>query len=187
MAASTSPKRLAIVGRHRGRRAMEDFIAQRSPWRIALRIFVCASFVGLGLWAIGALGEMPQSPRYSPAMTFIIGCFAIVLFGYVGLTSIRTLFGDSVTLRISTLGICWKEWSDQTIPWIEITDVTTWVYQRQKFIILHLRDSSHFPSRATEAPFSAINRALTGGEIAISLAATDRSDRSRRVSCDPKR
>ena len=138
-------------------------------------ILLCGGFVGLGLWLIGAFGELPESPRYSPAMTVIVGCSAIVLFGYVGLASIRSLFDDSESLCISASGIRWRDWSNHTIPWAEITDVTIWEYRRQKFIILHLRDGSRFPSRGIQAPFSAINRALTGGDIAITLAATDRS------------
>jgi hypothetical protein len=65
-------------------------------------------------------------------------------------------------------------WSDQTIPWSEIADVTTWSYRGQKAIVLHLRDKTRFPGRGMATMLSRVNRNLTGGDITISLTGTNR-------------
>jgi hypothetical protein len=74
-----------------------------------------------------------------------------------------------------SLGVRYRQWSDDTIPWSEITDVTVWRYKRQKVILLHLKHPDRFSARGLVAKFAAINRRLTGGDISISMTATDRS------------
>jgi hypothetical protein len=87
---------------------------------------------------------------------------------------IRKLFDGREQLRIGPAGLRTVQWSEQTIPWSEIADVTTWSYKRQKVIILHLRDSTHFPGRGVAAMLASANRGMTGGDISISLTGTNR-------------
>lgn len=154
---------------------MEDFVAQSSRWRIARLVLVSAAFVTAGLWMGGAFGPVPASRRYPPAMTFAIGWLSVIFFGCCGAIAIRTLFNIGEQLRIGAAGIRSRPWSDKTIPWSEIRDVTTWTYKRQKAIVLHLGDPARFPGRRVPAIFAGANRWLTGGDVAISLTGTDRS------------
>ena len=88
---------------------------------------------------------------------------------------IRRLFDKNEQLRIGPEGIRWARWSDQTIPWSDVTDVGTWQFKGQSAIVLHLRDPARFPGKQPLAALAGLNRTLTSGDIAISLTGTDRS------------
>jgi hypothetical protein len=154
---------------------VDDFVAYPSRWRIALIVLGAITFVALGFWIIGAFGEMPMSRRYSPVFLNAIGWLSIVFFGACGIVGAQRFFVTEEELRISKAGIRWQRWSDKTIPWSEITDVTTWSHQRQRFIVLHLRDPARFPGGGVLGMAARANRALTGGHIGISMTAMDRS------------
>lgn len=153
---------------------MEDFVAYPSRWRIASIGLGAIPFVAIGLWMVGAFGSPPVW-RHTPAIvTFLIGWSGMIFFGLCGVVCIKRLFDTSEQLRIGPAGVRSARWSDQTIPWSEITDVTTWSFRRQKAIILHLRDAKRFPGRGAAAMFASANRMLTGGDVSIALVGTDR-------------
>ncbi len=81
--------------------------------------------------------------------------------------------GGSEVVRISATGIYFKSWSEQTIPWSEVVDITIWEFRRQKSIVLHLRHPDRYPSTRLLGIMAGANRALTGGDIPISLTGTD--------------
>ena len=155
--------------------AMGDFIAHNSRLRIALLILVSIAFVALGFWMIGAFGPVPSSKRYSPTMVWGIGWICVLFFSLCAIAWVRRLLGDTEQLWIGAAGVHCHAWSDKLIPWAEITNVTTWSYKRQKFLILHLRDPSLFPGRGIRAALASANRRLAGGDIHISMTGTDRS------------
>jgi hypothetical protein len=153
---------------------MDDFMAYNSRWRVALLLLGCVAFVMLGLWMAGIFGEPPNSRRYSPGFLFVVGWSSVLLFGVFGLAGVRKFFDASVQLEIGTSGIRWSPWSDRLIPWSEIADVTTWRSNRQRMIVLRLHHPERFPRRGLAANFAAVNRKLTGGDIAITLTGTNR-------------
>jgi hypothetical protein len=153
---------------------MDDFVALPSRSRIALLTLGAVAFVAAGLWMGGVFGPPPPSRRYSPELVFLIGWVSVVFFGFCGVMGLRRLFDGREQLRIGSAGIRVAQWSDQTIPWSEILDVTTWSYRRRKAIVLHLRDKTRFPGRGMAAMLASLNRNLTGGDITISLAGTNR-------------
>jgi hypothetical protein len=155
--------------------SVQDFIAYPSRWRLALLMLGALGFVALGLWFIGLFGEVPSSRRYSEGITIAIGWLCVLLFGLIGLGIAKKLFETGEQLRIGSSGVCWRAWSDQTIPWSEISNVTTWESNRQRMIILHLRDPARFPAKGCLAVLAGTNRVLTGGDVAISLTGTDRT------------
>ncbi len=155
----------------------EEFIAYPSRWRIALLLLVAFGFVLMGLWAVGAFGPPGVSDRASPAVTNAIGWVSIAFFGFCGLALLKAFFNKRERLRINTSGIHWTVWSEELIPWSEISDVTIWQYKFQKMVVLHLRDAERFPSVSPLANLSGASRALTGGDIAITMSGTDRSHR----------
>ena len=154
---------------------MGDFVAYLSKWRIALLFLLSAGFVSIGLWMAGVIGPMATSGRYSAAFTSVIGWLSIIIFGFCGLVAIKRFFDIGEQLRIGSSGVQVRTWSDQTIPWTEITNVTIWRYKHHKTIILHLRDPSLYPGRGAVALMTKANRALIGGDIGISLIGSDRS------------
>jgi hypothetical protein len=152
---------------------MAIFEARPSRGRILLIILGSAIFVLAGLWFIGVFGAVPESRRGSLEMLQIIGWLSIVFFGLCGLYGIKMLFDTDLQVRINATGIYWKRWSDQTILWCDITDVGVWEYQRQKSIILKLRDPARYPSKTVMGKLAGANRALTGGDVTITLSGTD--------------
>lgn len=155
--------------------SMNDFVAYPSRWRIALFILGSVVFVIGGLWMVGAFGSPPQSQRYSPTVILVAGWACVIGFGFCVIMWTRMLFDTRERLRIGPAGIRSAQWSDQTIPWSEITDITVWSFKKQKSIILHLHDPARFPGRGVAAMLASANRKLTAGDVSISLTGTDRS------------
>lgn len=161
---------------------MNEFRAYYSRWRVALLFLLCLGFVGLGLWMAGVIGNSPDPESFSrrrrslpPEAVPYFGWACATFFG-IGLPiSARRFFDHGVQLKIGQAGIRWSQWSDTTIPWNEINRVSVWSYQRQKHIILHLHRPEAFPGRGIAARLARANRMLTGGDIGIAIAGTDRS------------
>lgn len=154
---------------------METFIAQYSRWRLVALFLSAVGFVALGMWMVGAFGEVPSSRRHSASYFIAIGWLSILFFGLCGVGIVSKLFDERSQLLIDSFGVLWIPWSDQLIPWSEIRDVTTWNYKHQRFIVLHLRDATRFPGRGLSSRLAGSNRMLTGGDISISLTGTNRS------------
>ncbi|MFT6474898.1 MAG: hypothetical protein ACJA1G_001084 [Qipengyuania sp.] len=153
---------------------MQEFVAYNSRWRLAAIFLIAAGFVALGIWFVGGFGEAPSSTRRPAAYGIAIGWLCILFFGLCGLAIVKKFFDDHPQLQIGPSGIRWCPWSDDIIPWSEITDVTSWSYKGQNTIVLHLNEPSCFPGRGLTAKLRGANRMLTGGDIAISLTGTDR-------------
>jgi hypothetical protein len=166
---------------------MDDFVAYPSRSRVAVLALGSAVFVAGGMWMGGAFGPPPSSSRYSPEFEFVLGWLSVAFFGLCGVVWVKRLFDGREQLRIGSAGIRVAQWSDQTIPWSEIADVTTWSYRRQKSIVLHLRDRSRFPGHGIAAMFASFNRNLTGGDVTISLVGMDRSTEDALSSIDRSR
>ena len=154
---------------------MEEFVALQSRWRLLLLLLVAMAFVWAGLLMIGAFGPPLTSNRASPEFVTIFGWIAIVFFGLCAIAIAKRLFDGGEALRIGTTGISFAAWSDQTIPWSEITDISEWSFRGQRSIILHLRDPGRFPGKGVLGFAAKANRALTGGDMAITLTGTNRS------------
>lgn len=154
---------------------MEEFVAHHSRWRLALFLLGAIAFVWGGLLMIGTFGPPPTSNRASPEFMTIFGGFVIALFGACAIAIAKRLFDGGEALRIGTTGISLAAWSDQTIPWSEITDISEWSFRGQRSIIVHLRDPNRFRGKGILGFAAKANRALTGGDVPISLTGTNRS------------
>jgi hypothetical protein len=154
---------------------MEEFVALQSRWRLVLLLLVAMAFVWAGLLMIGAFGPPLTSNRASPEFMAILGWITIVFFGLCAIAIAKRLVEGGEALRIGRAGISFAPWSDQTIPWSEITDISEWSFRGQRSIILHLRDPNRFPGKGVLGFAAKANRALTGGDMAITLTGTNRS------------
>lgn len=153
---------------------MDEFVAYPSRWRLALLFLLSLGFVVVSLGMIGAFGAPWVSPRRSLVVGMGIGWFSLIFSGACVISIGRSLLDTGALLRIGEQGIWWKRWSDVIIPWSEITEVTTWQHKGQKFLILHLRDPAQFPGQGVMGWMGKANRALTGGDIGITMTGTDR-------------
>ena len=154
---------------------MDDFVACTSRRRVALLLLISIVFALLGMWMAGWFGPVPTSRRAGPEMTLFWGWITIAFSGTCGAVASKMWWDNGEQLRIGKQGIRWLRWCEQTIPWNEITDVTEWQYKGTRSIILHVRDASLFPGKGIVGLAGKANRALTGGDIGISLDGTDRS------------
>jgi hypothetical protein len=155
--------------------AHTDFVAYPSRSRDSLLISGAAVFIAIGCWMAGIFGPVPATSRYSEAFTVAFGWLGMLFFGACLIAGVKRLFETEEEVRIGLQGVRVRRSSDQTIPWIEITDVSTLSYKKSRTIVLHLRDPSLFPGRGLYSKLDSMNRGLTGGDIAISLTGTDRS------------
>ncbi len=154
---------------------MEEFVAYSSRQRTACLFLGSLAFVALGLWMLGAFGPAPTSARYPAVLFPVVGWVSILFFGLAAAVWGRRLFDRKAQLSIGAAGILSAPWSDQTIPWSEIADVTTWDFNGQRTIVLLLRDRTRFPGRGLAAMLADANRGLTGGDLSLSLTGTDRT------------
>jgi hypothetical protein len=157
---------------------MDEFVASRSTWRTVALIAEAFGFVAAGLWITGLFDEVPMTLRYSPAFTVVAGWFCAAFFGFCALAGIKSLFGPTELLRVGRDGLRWMPWSDQIIPWNEVSDVTTWGFKGQRSIVLKLHNPDRFPARSkvpTKAMWASrkLNQAMCGGHLSFSLAGAD--------------
>lgn len=154
---------------------MDRFSAYPSLWRRMLLAAIAAGFVAIGLWMVGVFGPVPVTSRFPYIETLVAGWLCLAVFSVFFVLWLPKLFETAEQLRIDHSGIRYAVWSDRTIPWAEISAVATWTLNRQKFIVLHLRDPAQFPGKGLAGILSTVNRKLTGGEISITLTGTDRT------------
>ena len=102
------------------------------------------------------------------------GWIAAAFFGFCSIGIVPRLFDREDQVRISAEGIRAKQWSDATIAWDAIADLFVWYHRGQQLLVLRLVDPAGYPSNRPFAGLAALNRRLTGGDVAISLAGTDR-------------
>lgn len=153
---------------------MDRFVAHNSRWRVAGLILLSLGFMAAGLWMAGAFGAVPESRKFSPSVTVALGWFAFLFFGTCAWFGVKKLRDQGAQLEVGPEGILYAPWSDRLIPWSEIIDVTTWSMRQQQMIVLHLAHPEHFPGKGLAGRIAGANKALTGGDITISMTGTDR-------------
>lgn len=158
---------------------MREFVAYYSRWRLALLFLLCVGLVALGMALVGMFGELPKfsesqsRSRFPPEFVAFISWAGILFFGPGTAIIGKKFFDHKPQLRVSSDGVVWSQWSDQIIPWAEVTDISSWHYMGQAFIVLHLKHPDRFPGRGLGAKLAKTNRRLTGGDINISMIGTD--------------
>ena len=154
---------------------MDEFIARVSPLRVVLLSGACLMFMVVGLWMAGLFGEPPSSRRFSPDLGVAIGWITAAFCGLALFATARQVFGEREILVLNTQGLRTSQWSNQTIPWTDFEDVSTWSHRGSTSIILHLRNASLFPGSGLHGFLAGANRSLTGGDIAITMTSSDKS------------
>ncbi|TPN74538.1 hypothetical protein FJ987_13855 [Mesorhizobium sp. CU2] len=153
----------------------DSFVACTSRWRCALLAVGSSAFVVAGLWMVGAFGNAPTPTIQYPHLVILsAGWMGLIMGPLAVIKWISKLFGTAEQLRIDEAGIRYAPWSDKTVPWSEIADVTTWSRNGLKRIVLHLRHPNNFPGKGLAARLASN---LTGGNVSITilLTGTDRN------------
>ena len=154
---------------------MEDFVQYESRSSLALVLVMAGAIFLSGLWMVGIFGTVPYSPKLSHRDVVVIGWCLVLFSGVCGFQLFKSFLNPIEQLRIGPHGVRSANWSEDTIPWSEITRVTIWRGNRQRAIMLHLRNPDRFPGGRRAATIAAANRPLSGGDIPLCLGGTDRS------------
>ncbi|WP_354073595.1 STM3941 family protein [Brevundimonas sp. 1080] len=163
---------------------MNDFVAYTSRSRIVSLVARGLIFVTLSLWLIGVFGTPPDSRRYSPVLTPFIGWGGLLFSVTATALWLRNFFERREMVRIGPAGIMVRWWSADTIPWNEITEIAPLEINGVKSISLKLRDREQYPPRGLGALLARGDRLVTGGDVTISLSATDRRQFEALVAID---
>ncbi|OHV04925.1 STM3941 family protein [Mycobacterium talmoniae] len=151
------------------------FEANLSRARIALMLAGCLLFIALGLWMVGAFGEVPSTSRWSPGYVQAVGWAGTVFGGFCAIVAVPRLFQSGVVMRVDTDGIYWRRWSDRVIPWSAIACISIGQMGRQRFVNLFLHDPAAYPSSGILGRVRGVNKAMGYGDIPLNITETDRS------------
>lgn len=139
----------------------------RNAGFLALSVLATAQ----GLAMVGAFGPAPDTA----IKIQVVGWLCVIFFGLGIPLAARRMFESGVEMRIDTDGVYWRRWSEQVIPWSAIKEISTRAVRRQRFACLFLHDPAAYPSSTVLGRAKRLNAVLGYGDIALTVADTDRS------------
>ena len=146
----------------------QRFVARVSRLRTGLLIAGALGFVAACLWILslppGEIGEKVVIAAY----------VGIPFFGLCAVVAARQLFRTDPVMEIDEAGILWRRWSDQRIPWSAIKGMSVLQIRNQRSLTLKLVDPDHYPGKGLMGLLAGPNRAMSGGDISLNMAGTDR-------------
>lgn len=171
---------------------MDEFVARTQPLKVVLGMFIALGFVAIGLWMTGILGKPVARPvvspddltiyplptsssRYPDWLVVTVGWACIVLFGGISVIGAIRLTNPADHLRVNRMGLLVPSYTDKTIAWSDIVDITTWSHRGQRSLVIKLRDPSRFERKPWRRALDSLNRGLTGGDIGLSMTGTNRT------------
>src|SRR3712207_5857465 len=95
----------------------EPFVARTSRIRVVLSVLGSLIFVLASLWVAGAFGHPPRLGGEW------IGWTGAVLFSLLAAMWAMRLRDSPDQIVIDEMGLTWRQWSDEHIPWAAIRDV----------------------------------------------------------------
>ncbi len=124
-----------------------------SKIKILLALLGSLTFVGLGLWLVINPPTTSHYHHYSPTTILLAGYASIIFFGLCAFFFIRKLPDNRPGLIIDYLGL-----SDNSsgvaggqILWSDIINISVLKIQRQKFIMLQVKNPEEYINRQTNA------------------------------------
>lgn len=149
------------------------FEAHLSRGRVALVVAILLVFEGIGLWLV--FGAPPG------AKGRLAGWAMSLLFGMAIPAMAAKLFQSGVVLRVDSVGVYTRDWSEQVIPWGALTGITVryntlgLVKSSQPgFVGLELHNPAAYPYRGPNM-FQKYGRKTGFGDITLAVGDTDRS------------
>ncbi len=124
-----------------------------SKIKLLLALLGSLTFIGLGLWLIINPPSTEHYHRYSPTTMLLAGYASVIFFGLCAFFFIRKLPDNRPGLIIDNLGL-----SDNSsgvagglILWSDIINISVLKIQRQKFIMLQVKNPEEYINRQTSA------------------------------------
>ena len=154
---------------------MEDFVAYESRGTLGFVLVMAGAILIGGLWTLGAFGAAPHPPGRSDREIFVVGLCFVIFSGICGFLTFKSFLNPSEILRIGPQGVRFSKWSEETIPWSQITKVSTWRGNKQKAIVLFLQDPDRYPGSRRAEMVAADLRNYVKGDIFLNLSGTNQS------------
>jgi hypothetical protein len=116
-------------------------------------LFGCVLFVIAGISFISSPHTFVSIFVHSPKIIFVVGCVAILFFGFVGLSYLQKLIKNEPALIISTEGITDNSSgvSAGFIPWSDITAVKEQVIANHRFLNLIVKNQQEYIDKQTSS------------------------------------
>ncbi|MFN7944005.1 MAG: STM3941 family protein [Blastocatellia bacterium] len=155
----------------------DETIIELNKTKIVLLLLGAAAFVAAGIWMFSLDAASIQSQRRlnDPMYVHGLGLVSIVFFGIFGLLALKMLFDKKPGLVFNNSGIVnnASSVSPGFIPWSEVVGAEIFEIQRQKMLIIKVRDHQEYIARGSTLR-RALNKAnykMAGSPICISANA----------------
>jgi hypothetical protein len=149
-----------------------------SKKKIALAILGTCAFVAIGIWLLSLDAESIRSSRNfglffnNPTYVYGLGFVSIIIFGILALFFFRKLFDKEPGLVLTNSGIVdnASAVSAGFIPWSEVIGSEIFEMQRQKMLIIMVKDPEKYIDRgnAVQRTLNKANYNMCGSPITIS-------------------
>lgn len=169
----------------------DETVIELSRTKIVLLVLGACAFVAVGVWL---LSVDPEEVRFGrsfrlffnePAVVRAAGAASILFFGLLGLYGLRKVFDKRPGLVLNSSGIVDNASAVAAgfIPWSEILGASVYEIQKQKMLIIGVRDPQKYIERggALKRALNSANYEMSGSPVAIS-AVTLKIDFSELVS-----
>jgi hypothetical protein len=152
----------------------DETIIELSKTKIVLFLLGASAFVALGIWMFSLDDASIRSQRRASDPTFVhgLGLAAIVFFGICGLYALKKLFDGRPGLVFNNSGIVDNASSVSAgfIPWSEVVGAEIFEIQKQKLLIIKVRDPQEYIDRGSSLrrTLNKANYKMVGSPISIS-------------------
>ena len=159
----------------------DETIIELSKMKLVLLILGSCAFVAAGGWLLSFDTEEIQYGRSfgffynNPLIVYGLGLAAILFFGFSGLYSLKKVFDKKPGLILNSSGIVDNASAVAAgfIPWSDVTGSGIYEIQKQKMLIIGVRDPQKYLDRggALSRAFNKANAGMSGSPVAISSVA----------------
>ena len=122
---------------------MEEIEIERSKGKMFMLLLISVAFIALGVWFM----LQPEKIRlYPPAVTWMIGAAAVLVFGGVLLKGVINFFDKRPGLVLNSAGIAIE--NTPPILWHTITKVEILKIQRTEFLMIRVNNPEELMGNA---------------------------------------
>ncbi len=152
----------------------DETIIELSKTKIVLLLLGAAAFVAAGIWMFSLDDASIHSHRRfnDPLYVHGLGLVSIVFFGSCGLYALKKLFDKKPALVFNNSGIVdnASSVSPGFIPWSEVVGAEIFEIQKQKMLIIKVRDPQEYIARggSLRQTLNKANYKMVGSPISIS-------------------
>ena len=156
----------------------DETIIELSKTKLALLVLGSCAFVAAGLWLLSADAESIRSGRSfrlffnDPVVVRVAAVAAILLFGLGGLYGLKKLFDKRPGLILNSSGLVDNASAVAAgfIPWSEVLGSGVLEIQKQKMLIIGVRDPQKYIDRgsALKRTLNNANYKMSGSPVSIS-------------------